>query len=85
MRGRIDYRVQVSEKGKIINTYMLSSSRSEVATYKDDAKLIPGKGCEFVIDVPNGRHTYEIRLLDKSEQTALGRMLLPKKDVGLED
>ncbi len=85
MRGRIDYRVQVSEKGKIINTYMLSSSRSEVATYKDDAKLIPGKGCEFVIDVPNGRHTYEIRLLDKSDQTVLGRMLLPKKDVGLED
>ena len=85
MRGRIDYRLQVSEKGKTINTYMLSSSRSEVATYQENSKLIPGKGCEFVIEVPGGKHTYEIRLLDKSDQTVLGRLLLPKKDVGLED
>lgn len=85
MRGRIDYRVQVSEKEKIINTYLLSSSRSDVAAYKENTDLIPGKGCEFVIDVPSGKHTYQITLLDKSDQTVLGRMLLPKKDVGLED
>jgi hypothetical protein len=85
MRGRIDYRLQVSENGKTINTYLLSSSRSEVATYKDNSKLIPGKGCEFVIEVPDGKHTYIVTLLDKSDQTVLGRLLLPKKDVGLED
>jgi hypothetical protein len=85
MRGRIDYRLQVSENGKTINTYLLSSSRSEVATYQDNSKLIPGKGCEFVINVPDGKHTYSITLLDKNNQSVLGRLLLPKKDVGLED
>lgn len=85
MRGRIDYRLQVSENGKTINTYLLSSTRSEVTTYQDNSKLIPGKGCEFVINVPDGKHTYSITLLDQSDQSVLGRLLLPKKDVGLED
>lgn len=84
MRGRIHYRVQVLENNKVINTYQLSSVRSEVTVYKDNNELIPGKGCEFVIDVPKGRHAYEIIPLDEDKSTLLGRMLLPKKDVKLE-
>jgi len=85
MKGRIHYRLQVKEKGKVINTYQLSSRRSEVATYASDKKLIPGKACEFVINVPKGRHLYEILPLDKDKSTVLGRFLLLEKDVKLED
>lgn len=83
MKGRIHYRVQVKENSELINTYQLSSRRSEIAMYKEDSELIPGKACEFVIDVPKGRHTYEVIPLDKDKNTLLGRFLLPKKDVKL--
>ncbi len=81
MRGRIHYRMQVRENGKVLNTYQLSSRRSEVTTYKDNPELIPGTGCEFVIDVPDGKHTYEILPIDKDKSTVLGRLMIPKKDV----
>jgi hypothetical protein len=84
MKGRIHYRLQVKEKDKVINTYQLSSRRSEVTVYKSNKELIPGKACEFVINVPKGRHTYEIFPLDKDKSTVLGRFLIPKKDVKLE-
>lgn len=83
MRGRIHYRIQVKEDAEVINTYQLSSKRSEVAVYKEDKDLIPGKACEFVIIIPKGRHTYEIFPLDKDKSTVLGRCLLPEKDVKL--
>jgi hypothetical protein len=83
MKGRIHYRLQIRENEKIINTYQLSSRRSEVAVYKSNAELIPGKACEFVIDVPKGNHSYEIRPLDQDKSTVLGRLLIPKKDVKL--
>jgi hypothetical protein len=85
MKGRIHYRVQVKEKGDILNTYQLSSRHSEIAVYKNDKTLIPGKACEFVINVPRGRHSYEILPLDKDKTTLLGRCLIPKKDVKLSD
>ncbi|MCD4734586.1 MAG: hypothetical protein K8R53_00955 [Bacteroidales bacterium] len=85
MKGRILYRLQVKQNGKVINTYQLSSRRSEVAVYKDDKNLIPGKACEFVVIVPNGRQVYEIVPLDKDKSTVLGRCLIPEKDVSLED
>ncbi len=34
MKGRIDYRLQVKEDGKVKNTYQLSSVRSDVTVYK---------------------------------------------------
>lgn len=85
MKGRIHYRIQVKKNDKVINTYQLSSRRSEVAVYKDNKELIPGKACEFVINVPKGRHIYEILPLDKDKSTVLGRLLFPKKDVKLEE
>ena len=84
MKGRIHYRLQVRENKQVINTYQLSSRHSEVAVYKNNAELIPGKACEFVIEVPKGNHTYEICPLDQNKSTVLGRVLLPKKDVKLE-
>lgn len=84
MRGRVNYRVQVKEDGKIRNTYQLSTSRSESAEYKTDKTLVPGKACEFVINVPSGKHLYELVPLDKDKNTVVGRFLLPKKDTKLE-
>ena len=83
MKGRVHYRVQIIENGKVINTYQLNSIRSEVAQYENDNELIPGKACEFVIMVPKGSHIYEIRALDEDKSTILGRFLLLKKDVKL--
>jgi hypothetical protein len=83
MQGRVNYRVQVKETGKVLNTYQLSSTRSDVTEYKDNKDLIPGKACEFAIDVPSGKHVYEIIPLDKDKNSLLSRFLLPKKDVKL--
>jgi hypothetical protein len=85
MKGRIQYRIQLKEKEKTINTYQLSSRRSEIAVYKNDSTLIPGKAREFVIDVPRGKHQYEVLPLDEDKSTILGRLLLPKNDVKLEE
>lgn len=83
MKGRINYRVQVREKGTVINTYQLFSKISEVAVYKDLQNLIPGTACEFVIYVPQGTHVYEISPLDRDKGTLLGRILIPEKDIKL--
>ncbi|HKB87780.1 MAG TPA: hypothetical protein VKD08_16500 [Ignavibacteriaceae bacterium] len=84
MKGRIDYRIQVKEDGKVIQTYLLSSVYSEVTGYKQNAKLVPGKAREFYIRVPSGKHTYTFTPLDKDKNTILARVLFPKKDVKLE-
>ena len=85
MKGRIHYRLQVKELDKVVNTYQLSSERSETAVYKENKELVPGKACEFVIIVPKGKHTYVITPLDEDKNTVLGRLLIPKKDVTLEN
>ncbi len=85
MKGRIDYRIQLKENGKIIHTYLLSSTYSEVTAYKTNLKLVPGKANEFFIQVPSGRHNYTIVPMDKDKNTILARVLFPKKDVKLEE
>jgi len=85
MKGRIHYRLQVKEGDDVLNTYQLSSLRSDIAAYKENSMLVPGKACEFVINVPKGRHNYEIVPLDRDKSTILGRCLLPKKAVRLRE
>jgi hypothetical protein len=85
MKGRINYRVQVKEDGDIKNTYLLSSVRSEVTTYKKDGEKIPGKAKEIVINVPDGTHIYEIIPLDEDKNSILGRILFPRNDIKLEE
>jgi len=85
MKGRIDYRIQLKEDGKLARTYLLSSIFSEVTTYKKDLKLIPGKAREFYIQVPPGKHIYTLTPMDKDKNTILARVLFPKKDVKLEE
>lgn len=84
MKGTINYRLQLKENGNVIHTYLLNSTFSDVTSYKDNNKLIPGKAKEFYIEVPKGKHTYIITPLDKDKNTILARVLFPKKDVKLE-
>lgn len=83
MRGTIHYRIQVKLDGKVINSYQLSSKRSETTNYKNEKELVPGKGNEFVVSVPRGKHTIEMIPMDKDKNTILGRVLIPVKDVRL--
>lgn len=83
MRGKINYRIQVKENDMVLNTYQLSSERSDVTSYKDDRTLVPGKACEFVIMVPKGKHLYEVLVLEDDQSTVLCRLLIPKEAVKL--
>lgn len=83
MKGSINYRLQLKEDGKVLHTYLLSSSFSDITTYKNNNKLIPGKAREFYIEVPRGKHTYTITPMDKDKNTILARVLFPKRDVKL--
>ncbi len=85
MKGRIDYRLQVKEDGKVKNTYQLSSVRSDVTVYKKNCGRTPGKAKEVLITVPGGTHIYEILPLDKDKDSILGKVLFPKKDVKLKE
>lgn len=83
MKGKINYRIEVKEDKKLINTYMLCSDRSDVTRYKKDGKKTPGRANEIVINVPSGTHRYELVPLDN--YTVLARILFPKKDIKLEE
>ena len=83
MRGRVHYRIQVRERGRVINTFQLSSRRSEIATYLADDTLVPGRAAEIVIPVAEGRHRLEIQPLDPDKSTLLARFMLPREDLAL--
>lgn len=83
MKGKINYRIEVKEDKKLINTYMLCSDRSDVTRYKKGSKWIPGKANEIIINVPSGTHKYELVPLDN--YTVLAKILFPKKDIKLDE
>jgi hypothetical protein len=81
MKGRARYRLQVKQDGSVIQTYQLSSIRSETTTYENNKKLIPGKAREIVFKVPKGLQRYEVIPLDG--KSLLGQIMFPRKDVKL--
>ncbi|GBD88718.1 hypothetical protein BMS3Abin03_02659 [bacterium BMS3Abin03] len=80
MKGDINYRLNIKMNGTNINSYLLSSKRSEVTSYLDNKNLLPGKAKEIYIKVPEGKHRIRIISLDDDKKTILGRILFPKKD-----
>ena len=83
MRGRIHYRLQIKEEGKVINTFRLNSRRSDIASYKTDETLVPGQAREIVIPVRSGLHRYEITPIDPDKDVLLARFMLPRSDLDL--
>jgi len=81
MKGRADYRLQIRQNGQILQSFQLSSRRSETTTYKNNSKLVPGKAREIVLKVPKGKQQYEITPLDKG--SVLGQIMFPQKDAKL--
>lgn len=81
MKGRANYRLQVTHNGEVLQSYQLSSKRSESTVYKHDMKHVPGRAREIVIVVPKGPQSYDIIPLDK--ETLLGQVTFPQKDVHL--
>jgi hypothetical protein len=83
MQGRANYRIQAMEGEKVLNTYQMSSTRSDVTGFKNQKDMVPGKASEFVINVPEGNHIYRIVPLDQDKTNLLGRFMIPKTDVKL--
>jgi hypothetical protein len=83
MRGRIHYRLQVREEGRVLNTFQLSSRRSDVASYSSEDTLVPGRAAEVVLAIPAGHHRLEILPLDPDKSTLLARFMLPREDLSL--
>ncbi|MEM7050262.1 MAG: hypothetical protein AAF604_11420 [Acidobacteriota bacterium] len=83
MRGRIHYRLQVRRNGQVVNTFQVSSRRSEVTTYRANDELVPGRAAEIAVPVPEGRHRFEIDPLDPNKRSLLARFMLPREDLSL--
>jgi hypothetical protein len=81
MKGRANYRIQIRQSGQVVQSFQLSSRRSETTTYKNNSKLVPGKAREIVFAVPKGKQQYEIIPLDKG--ALLGQIMFPQKDTKL--
>ncbi len=63
-----DYRLQVRDKGKVLGTYYLSTSRSEQTTVEGRSDLVPGKWRRCNIKLGPGTHEIKLRLLDEQRQ-----------------
>jgi len=81
MKGQANYRLQIKQNGQVLQSFQLSSRRSETTTYKNNSKLVPGKAREIVFSVPKGKQQYEIVALDKG--ALLGQIMFPHKDTKL--
>lgn len=81
MKGQANYRLQVRQNGQVLQSFQLSSKRSETTSYKNNSKLVPGKAREIVFKVGKGLQQYEILPLDKG--TLLGQITFPQKDAKL--
>jgi hypothetical protein len=81
MKGRANYRLQIRQEGQVVQSFQLSSKRSETTSYKNNKKLVPGKAREVLFQVPKGRQRYDIVPMGKGP--LLGQIMFPKHDAKL--
>lgn len=81
MRGKQNYRIQVTEGDKVIQTDFFNSEISSIASYIDRSDMVIGKGEVFYIEVPEGKHKYSIFTPDP-DTSIIFRFYLPEKDLG---
>jgi len=88
MKGTQDFSLRIDENGllgsrKEIGTHRLKAHKSTVAILKDEPALVPAKAETLDVIVPAGKHSYHFALGGGSAATAIVRILIPKKDLGV--
>lgn len=83
IRGDKHFRIQVRENKKVISTNPMIAKVSGTATYTVTTDKVTARGENFYIDVPEGKHVYEVLTPDPGI-SILFRFYLPQKDLGNE-
>jgi len=69
------YRLRVSEGKKVIGTYYFNTERSSTSQIEGRMDKVPGKWRSCEINVPKGKHRYDIEVLDR-DKVVLTRFIL---------
>ena len=69
------YRLKVSEGNRIIGTYYFNTERSSTSQIPKRLDKVPGKWRSCEINVPKGKHLYNIEVLGK-KKSILARFLM---------
>ena len=77
MAGRQKYQLKVSEDGVLKNTWVLHGRHSNEATYVGKNDSTPARGKTLYIEVPAGRHQYQVKFQDSGREVNL-RFLMPR-------
>ena len=83
MRGEQKFQFQVFEGDQVVETYSFNTVLSDVARYIEPTMTLVSRGEKVYFDVPEGVHSYRIKLLD-GDRTVLIKFLIPLKDLGNE-
>jgi hypothetical protein len=80
MQGKQKWKVQVLEDGAVKRVYNLSSTKSDVNTYRETTNLVPSRAETFYVEIPAGEHVYEFKLPENHRSSIL-RFLMPKSQL----
>ena len=69
------YRLKVSEGKKVLGTFYFNTERSSSTQILDRLDKVPGKWRSCEISVPDGKHLYDIEVLDR-DKAVLTRFIL---------
>lgn len=69
------YRIRVSEGTKVLGTYYFNTERSPSSQIEERMDRVPGKWRSCEVDVPKGKHRFNIEVLDK-DKVVLTRFIL---------
>jgi len=75
MGSEESYRVHIKKGKKVIGTYFFNSERSSSSSISSRLDRVPGKWRSCEINIPKGKHTYSIEILDEGK-TVLTRFIL---------
>ena len=76
MRGRQVYTIQVLSEGREIKRVRFRTTKSQKAHYEGNSPFVPSVADKFFINIPEGRHLLEFRLIG-GESAAL-KFLIPE-------
>jgi hypothetical protein len=80
LSGKQRYMLRIIEDGALKNTYVLNGVRSDVAAYGGKIDSVPSKGEVIYVEVPAGKHTYEVEFKDSGREVNL-RFLIPRESL----